>query len=145
MWGRFGDRQLRRWLPINPDGLSIHILSTNAIDLPGFEDPLWRFGNHKPEIYPLFCISSASSQNYGKLSWEDGGGPENTVPYQVSRQSQIITPGAWCRIQSPFGFPFWIQPWRRFNESAHRDFNNSQVVIKLIFMMYKLCKLDWKC
>ena len=28
-----GDRRLRRWLSI-PDGVSIHILSTNAIDLP---------------------------------------------------------------------------------------------------------------
>ena len=34
---RFGDRRLRGWLSINPDEVSIHILSTNAIDL--LEDP----------------------------------------------------------------------------------------------------------
>ena len=39
MRGRFGDRRLRRRLAINPDGVSIHALSTNAIDLPEFEDP----------------------------------------------------------------------------------------------------------
>ena len=36
---QFGDRRLRKWLSIDPDGASIHVLSTNAIDLPEFEDP----------------------------------------------------------------------------------------------------------